>query len=84
MKIVTNKYSKKTPKSKVVLLNPSEKSKLYAASLKSDRKVYINAETGVVEKGNKPLSKAKRAYRQGYLQARKDNSKAYNANKKKR
>ena len=53
---------------KIVLRNPAEKAKRYARQLKTGRV----AETG------KKLSVEDRCYRGGYLDARKDNARAYN------
>jgi len=58
----------------VTLLNPSEKGQLYARELKDN----YNPRTG------DGLTKSQRAYRSGYLDARKDNAKAYKHNKKKK
>lgn len=58
----------------VVLLNPAEKGQLYARELKDN----YDPKTG------DGLSRSQRAYRSGYLDARKDNAKAYKHNKKKR
>lgn len=82
MKFVENRYSKKNPKGKKVLLNPSVRATLYAESLKKDKRVYIDAETGEKKVGTKPLSNGSKAYRRGYLAARKDNAKAYKHNTK--
>ena len=58
----------------ITLLNPSEKGQLYARELKDN----YNPRTG------DGLTKGQRAYRSGYLDARKDNAKAYKHNKAKR
>lgn len=83
MKIVRNKYSKQKPKSKKVLLNPSEKAKLYVESLKADKKAYYDANTGELKFGSRPLDERTRAHYRGYIHARNDNGKAWKANKKK-
>ena len=57
---------------KITIYNPAEKSKKYAADLKY----------GVDTNSGKKLTTSKKAWRSGYLAARKDNAKAYNANKK--
>lgn len=57
-----------------LLLNPSEKGQKYAAELGAN----FSGNTG------ETLTKAQRAYRSGYLDARRDNAKAYKYNKKKR
>lgn len=68
-----------------VLLNPYEKGKKYAIELRHDKKIT----NGGVRKKNKSgnyvkLSKQARAYRSGYLQARKDNANCFKARKKRR
>lgn len=57
---------------KITIYNPAEKSKKYAADLKY----------GVDTNSGKKLTTSKKAWRSGYLAARKDNAKAYNAKKK--
>ena len=57
---------------KVTIYNPAEKSRKYAADLKY----------GVDTNSGKKLTTSKKAWRSGYLAARKDNAKAYNAKKK--
>ena len=64
-------YTKKG--NKKILRNPAEKSKRYARQLKNK----AVTETGEV------LTDTQLAYRSGYLDARRDNAKAYNHNKKK-
>lgn len=59
---------------KIVLLNPSEKSKRFARQMKN----------GVIKETGKKLSPTDYAFRAGYLEARKDIAKAFNSNKKKR
>lgn len=56
---------------RIILRNPSELSERYARQLKQNKV----SETG------KKLSKEERAFRKGYLKAREDNNKAYNAKK---
>ncbi len=65
-----------------VVLTPAGKGAKYAAELKSGKR-YTNAGQTKVGENGKPLglSKAQRAYRGGYLKARQDNAKAYNAKK---
>ena len=58
---------------KIVLLNPSEKGQRYARQLKK----------GVDHNGSL-LSDTQKSFRSGYLQARKDSAKCYNAVKNKR
>ena len=68
-KVVLNSNGKR-----IVLRNPSELSVRYARQLKQNKV----SETG------KKLSKEDRAFRIGYLKAREDNNKAYNAKKTKK
>ena len=56
----------------ITLRNPAEKAKRYASQLKSGKV----RETGV------KLTPTDMAYRAGYLDARKDNAKCFNARKK--
>lgn len=58
--------------SNVVLRNPAEKSKRFARQLKN----------GVVSETGEVLDGEQKTYRRGYLNARSDNAKAYNHNKK--
>lgn len=58
----------------VTLLNPAEKGELYAREFKDN----YNPRTGDA------LTKGQRAYRSGYLDARKDNAKAWKHNKAKK
>lgn len=55
-------------KNGIILRNPAEKAKRYARQLKNNK----------VTETNKTLSKEDRAYRGGYLDARKDNAMARN------
>ena len=57
-----------------VLLNPSEKAGIYAAELKANASSMTGAD----------LSKNQRAYRSGYLDARRDNARAWKHNQKKK
>lgn len=59
---------------KVVLLNPAEKAKRYARQMKS----------GKVTETKKTLTSEQMAFRAGYLSARSDAAKAYNASLRKR
>ena len=59
---------------KITLLNPAEKSKRYARQMKA----------GEVRETGKQLSNVDKAWRAGYLAARNDSAKCYNAKKKKR
>ena len=65
------KFTTKTGK-KVVLLNPAEKGTRYARQLKKG-----------LDHTGKTLSDTQRAYRSGYLDARTDSAKAFNAKNKK-
>ncbi len=58
---------------KIVLLNPSEKGQRYARQLK-----HGVDHNGVV------LSDTQKSFRSGYLQARKDSAKAYNAKQRRK
>ena len=58
---------------KVVLLNPAEKGKRYARELKHGKNVNTKEE----------LTDTQRAYRSGYLSARSDSAKCYNAQQNK-
>lgn len=76
----TNKNGKK-----FTLLNPGEKGKKFAKELvigyhHTNDMQYKFDENGEV----KPLTKEQRAYRSGYLDARKDSAKAYKAKQKKK
>ena len=57
-----------------VLLNPGEKARLYADELKANASSY----------NGQDLRKDQRAYRAGYLDARRDSAKAYKHNLKKK
>ena len=69
---------------KVVLLNPSEKGAKFAKELKQGVK-RTNSGSFKLDKNKKSihLSKEDRAYRAGYLDARKDSANAFKARKKK-
>ena len=62
----------------VTLLNPAEKADKYAKELRTGKK-FTNDGISKKDKNGKviKLGKKERAYRGGYLDARKDNSKAY-------
>ena len=55
----------------IILRNPAEKAKRFARQMKS----------GVVSETGQELDCCDIAYRAGYLRARQDSAKAYNANK---
>ena len=67
----------------VTLLNPSEKAGKYAAELRTGIR-YTNEGAYKPDKnGEVGLTETQRAYRSGYLDARKDGAKAYKAKKRK-
>ena len=70
---------------RVVLLNPAERSEKFAKELKSNRK-RTNDGSYKLDKNKKSikLTKAERAYRAGYLAARNDGAKVYNAKRRRR
>ena len=68
----------------IVLLNPHEKGRKAAYELKHDIRVTNRGDVKKDKKGRpKRLSDKGKAYRMGYLQARKDSAKAWKANQKK-
>lgn len=68
---------------RVRLLRPDEKSRKYATELKRKVRLTNNGEPKVDRNGVAlGLTKDARAYRAGYLQARKDNTNLYNWTKK--
>lgn len=70
---------------KIRLLTPAQKGAKAAVELKRGVKMTNFGQVKVTQSGNpKKLTKAERAYRAGYLDARSDNAKAYVHNKKKR
>ena len=67
------------------LLTPDQKGAKAAVELKKGVKLTNFGEVKRTQNGSPmKLTKAERSYRAGYLDARKDNAKAYNHNKKKR
>ena len=72
MKVLTNKNGKK-----IYLLNPNEKARKYLAELKVGSTLTNMIESKLINGKLIRLSKEDKAYRVGYLNARKDNSKAY-------
>lgn len=62
----------------ITLLTPSGYGAKYAAEMKNNKR-YTNSG---IEKKDKRLTEHGRAYRAGYLKARKDSSKAYKAKNK--
>ena len=66
-------------------LNPARKAKKFAGELKRGKRYTNEGKPKRDSKGNHmTLTKEQRAYRGGYLDARKDNARAYKANKAKR
>ncbi len=70
---------------RITLLNPSEKAEKYADELRNNIRYtndgkYKADKDGVVD----PLSKSHRAYRSGYLYARKDSANCYKHSRKKK
>lgn len=79
----SDNLGKKTSKG-IILLNPSEKSRKYADELYYNGRFTNDGNVKNDINGNPlRLSNTQRAYRSGYLQARKDNAKCYNAKKNK-
>lgn len=68
----------------VKLLNPSEKARKFADELATGMRYTNDNRLKADKNGDVGLSKTQRAYRSGYLDARKDNAKAYKHNKKKK
>ena len=68
-----------------VLLNPAEKGEKFAKELKNGFRFTNDGKVKKNESG-KPIRLTKRqsAFRSGYLTARKDNAKCFNAKKKKK
>lgn len=68
---------------KITLLNPSEKGRKYADELRNGVRQRNDGLLKVDSVFGKPvrLTKAQRAYRAGYLDARNDNAKCFNAKK---
>lgn len=70
---------------KIRLLTPDQKGAKAAVELKKGVKLTNMGQVKRDKDGNaRKLTKVERSYRAGYLDARKDNAKAYNHNKKKR
>ena len=62
------------------LLNPHGKGAKYARELKTNLAYTNDGQVKVDKKGNRTtLSKVQRSFRAGYLQAQRDNAKAFNA-----
>ena len=67
----------------VTLLNPSEKAGKYAAELRTGMRYTNNGDYKPDKNGEIGLSAEQRAYRSGYLDARKDSANAWKHNQKK-
>lgn len=75
----------KTKKGTVVtLLNPAQKAKKFADELGTNMHYTNDGKYKPDKNGEIGLSAGQRAYRSGYLDARKDSAKAYNYNKNKK
>lgn len=76
----------KSKKGKIItLLNPSEKAKKFAVEIKNSKHYTNDRKVKRDKKGNPlKLTKAQKSYRAGYLDSRKDSSKAWNHNLKKK
>ena len=68
----------------VTLLNPSEKAGKFAAELRTGMRYTNNGDYKPDKNGEIGLSKEARAYRSGYLDARKDSANAWKHSQKKR
>ena len=67
-----------------VLLNPAQKGRKYAVELKHGQALTNGLQRKRTKNGSlKKLTPKQKAYRAGYLDARKDNAKCYKAKKKK-
>ena len=67
---------------KFTALNPSGKGAKYAKELKDGKRITNSGAPKLDDNGKQlGLTKQQRAYRSGYLQARKDSANAYNATK---
>ena len=81
--LVKNKKGKS-----IVLLNPAEKAKKYSVEISKKNKGRAICNDGTLKKDKNgkqlKLSDTQKAWRGGYLQARKDNAKCFNAKKRKR
>jgi len=68
----------------ITLLNPSEKARKYANELSTGIRKTNDGNYKPDKNGDVGLSNVQRAYRSGYLDARKDSAKAWKHNQKKR
>lgn len=76
-------YDSRTGRRKT-LLNPAEKGKKFAFELKQNKHFTNDGEVKRNKKGSeKRLSDTQKAYRSGYLDARKDNAKCFNSKNRK-
>lgn len=67
----------------VILLNPSEKGEKFADELRNNVRYTNDGHYKADKKGNvHPLTDTQRAYRSGYLAARKDSARCYKAKNK--
>ena len=79
MRTVTNRRGKR-----VTLLNPAEKGRKAAAELQMGIKITNDGVVKTDKRGDPiALTDKERAWRSGYLSARQDNAKCYNAQQKK-
>ena len=79
----TRVYDKRRGKY-ITLLNPAEKGRKFAVELKNDKHITNEGLIKKTKNGKvKTLSDTAKAYRSGYLQARKDNAKCFNSKKRK-
>lgn len=67
----------------ITLLNPSQKAEKYACELRERHAMTNDGRFKADEDGPFPLTDTQKAYRSGYLDARKDSARAYNYNKRK-
>ena len=75
-------YVKNRRGKRITLLNPSEKSRKFAVELKHNVAITNDGIKKKTKTGKvKHLSDTQKAFRSGYLQARKDNAKAFIARK---
>ena len=75
--VVTNKKGKR-----VTLLNPAEKGEKYAYELRTNIRTRNDGSFKPDKNGELGLTKTQRAYRSGYLAARKDSAACYKAKRK--
>ena len=69
----------------VTLLNPAQKGRKYSVELKHGKALTNDGRRKLTKNGTqKKLTNTQKAFRSGYLQARKDNAKCWKAKKKRR